>query len=149
MALYAVHERRAPRAVGVSRPWKTSAIARALAIPRRAHARRSCEHAFAYRKNRFLPADARTATRSGGRKPPVVSQTRLQVRFQHVAATFARRLHGGLTVAAHVRACGDEVPMWGESLLRRPYRDHGGLTPAALVRACGDDVPVRGESLLR
>jgi hypothetical protein len=27
--------------------------------------------------------------------------------------------------------------MWGESLLRRPYRDHGGLTPAALyVCAC-------------
>jgi hypothetical protein len=72
-------------------------------------------------------------TRSGGRKPPVVSQTRLQVRFQHVADNVRRPLHGGLTPAALVRACGDDVPVRGESLLRRPYRDHGGLTPAALV----------------
>jgi hypothetical protein len=32
-----------------------------------------------------IPADGRCNTaKSGGRKPPVVSQTRLQVRFQHI-----------------------------------------------------------------
>jgi hypothetical protein len=53
MALYAVqaNARRAPGAVGVSRPWKTSAIARALAIPRRAHARRSSVHRCVERRD--------------------------------------------------------------------------------------------------
>jgi hypothetical protein len=41
-----------------------------FANPRRAHARRSCECAFVHRKNRFLPADVRSATRAGGVSPP-------------------------------------------------------------------------------
>ena len=52
--------------------------------PRRAHARRSCECAYLHRKIVIFPANDHRATRSGGRKPPVVLQTRLQARFQHI-----------------------------------------------------------------
>jgi hypothetical protein len=38
--------------------------------PRRADARRSCARAFVHRKNRFSPANVRTAPRAGGVSPP-------------------------------------------------------------------------------
>jgi hypothetical protein len=39
---------------------------------------------FVHRENRFFTGKRSLCTKSGGRKPPVVSQMRLQARFQHI-----------------------------------------------------------------
>jgi len=86
--------------------------------PRRAHARRSCERAFVHRKNRFSPANVRTATQERGRKPPVAT------------------LHGSTTTENHGKpALVQQSPLCGTAGRHcTEVREH---TTGGLRRLCG------------
>jgi hypothetical protein len=71
----------------------------------------------------FLPADARTATRSGGRKPPVVSKR----------ACNDDPIRGRLPIIAIAAARITARLLRFAILLTCASSSHGGLTPAALV----------------
>jgi hypothetical protein len=217
MAPCSADERRAPGAVGVSRPWKTSAIAPALAIhggltpaalvnmrwsiakiafspadirtanqergasaprgmhsrcelaarkfvalhlqtrfasPRRAHARRSCEHALVHRKNRFLASrHSHRQPGAGGVSPPWTS-FHIRTRSAEVRSiAFADAVYkptagsrppllGTCVGALPMAPCSaDERRAPGAVGVSRPWKTsaiapalafHGGLTPAAL-----------------
>jgi hypothetical protein len=109
----------------------------------------------------FLPADARTATRSGGRQPPVVRQPCLQGRFRTRSPRPSHRQPGAGGVSPpwitktrlqrrspNTRETADAAPenliaiaaaritarlLRFAILLTCASSSHGGLTPAALV----------------
>jgi len=98
--------------------------------PRRADTRRSCEPAFVHRKNRFLPANVRTATRAGGVSPPwdVIGMRTRNAEIQRVAVA--------TVVSDQGRA---DAGRWKKaSAIAMALPHHGGLTLAALVnvRSC-------------
>jgi folate-dependent phosphoribosylglycinamide formyltransferase PurN len=100
------------RQAGVGRWTKASAIATALPNPRRADARRSSECAFLHRKNRFSPANVRTAPGARGVSPPWCGSRLCSGKRNHSAKITRRcrcvfRYHGGLMPAAlaNVRSC--------------------------------------------
>jgi hypothetical protein len=111
---------------------KNGGHCRFVTEPRRADARRSCEHAFVHRKNRFfVGGHSHGNTRAGGRKPPrgmrasTFGKTRspLPVRFPN---------HGGLTPAALANVC---IGTDGVAYVRPDERRAPGLQCACAIRA--------------
>jgi hypothetical protein len=120
--------------------------------PRRADARRSCEHAFVHRECRYFSADRHRATRAAGVSQP----------WETNSGASALHYHGGLTPAALVDVhlciakivfCRQAFATQYKSGRRKPTvanqhyctsvsNSHGGLTPAALgnVRFCTANV---------
>jgi hypothetical protein len=133
--------------------------ARAVTEPRRADARRSCKRAFVYRTSRSFAGKCphHRTTKSGGRKPPVVTINANATAIRTPSAV--RRtiaLVSAQTCFPHPRRA-DGRRFWFHTRLRLPigvsdlqerYVTHGGLTPAALVneRMCTANVAFLGES---
>jgi hypothetical protein len=137
--------------------WRKSAVARGRALsgnsdcicncvtePRRADARRSCKRAFVYRTSRSFAGKCphRRTTKSGGRKPPMVTINANATAIRTPSAV--RRtiaLVSAQTCFPHPRRA-DARRSWLHTRLRLPigvsdlqqsYVTHGGLTPAAPV----------------
>jgi hypothetical protein len=148
--LIAAHGRYSPKIVGFA-----DLQARAVTEARRADARRSCKRAFVYRTSRSFAGKCphRRTTKSGGRKPPVVTINAYATAIRTpsgVRRTIA--LVSAQTCFPHPRRA-DGRRSWLHTRLRLPigvsdlqerYVTHGGLTPAALVnvRFCTANVAI-------
>jgi hypothetical protein len=116
------------------RVWGRIVVAPTLPRPRRAHARRSCARACAYRKNRHVCGKRTPCTRSGGRQPPVVREPCLQGKFRtRSPTTIAPRRNSGRRKPPRAFANVLTSAFPAHYGRRSPDHAHGGLTHGAVV----------------
>jgi hypothetical protein len=113
-----------------------------MAHPRRADARRSSECAFLHRKNRFSPANVRTAPGARGVSPPWCGSRLCSGKRNHSAKITRRcrcvfRYHGGLMPAAlaNVRSCTAKIVFFAckRSLSQQ---ERGASAPRGMFSVC-------------